>query len=470
MKTRPISRAATIRDLDRRLIDDVGVPSPVLVEHAAHLVADVLLRRYPDARRVVVLCGPGNNGADGYAVARHLAIAGVAVRVVPVLEPVSADCQLHARVAENLGLVVPLPGADTPWNKLFGAPPDLFVDAIFGTGQRAPVTIPAMWPFDAPLVAIDVPTGIDADTGARVGAFPAPARVVTIGRLKPFLFTAPIPWDLVDIGLELVADRRGDQPEAALLDAFTPTPFALDETKWSRGHVGIYAASEELAGAGVLAARGALAGGAGLVTLLAPERIWPRLGALPPEVMVRERTELERYDALVVGPGLGRESDFEVRAIWADLAIPCVFDADGLNALDGTPSPHLRLITPHAGEAGRLLQAPWRELEADRLATAARLRDIAPAIYKGGCPVVTGAPLRVIEGWNPQIATGGAGDVLAGLCGALLARARPKTRAEVETVALEAAWLHQRAGALAGGVGISAGNIADAISRARLSG
>ncbi|MFN7144915.1 MAG: NAD(P)H-hydrate dehydratase, partial [Myxococcota bacterium] len=83
---------------------------------------------------------------------------------------------------------------------------------------------------------------------------------------------------------------------------------------------------------------------------------------------------------------------------------------------------------------------------------------------------VTGAPLRVIEGWNPQIATGGAGDVLAGLCGALLARARPKTRAEVETVALEAAWLHQRAGALAGGVGISAGNIADAISRARLSG
>ena len=464
---RPISRAAVIRALDRRLIDDVGIPSPVLMEHAAHLVADALRARYPAATRVVVLCGPGNNGGDGYAVARHLAVAGVAVRAVAVVAPRSPECELHAAIAEKLGLTVPLPSPETPWDRLFGAPPDLFVDALFGTGQRAPVAVPALRPFDAPLVALDVPTGVDADTGARVGAFPEPERIVTIGRLKPFLFVAPIPWDLVDIGQELVADGPGDTPEAVLVEAFAPAPFPRDATKWSRGHVGIYAGSEEMAGAAALAARGALRAGAGLVTVLLPRAAWGRLGGLPPEVMVRERGDLDRYDALVVGPGLGRASDAEVRRIWREHTAPCVFDADALTALDGTPSAHPRLVTPHAGEAARLLGVPWRELEADRLATAARLRAIAPAIYKGGCPIVTGAPLRVIQGWQPQVATGGSGDVLAGLCGALLARAKPTTRDAVEALAVEAAWLHQRAGALAGPVGIGAADIADALPRAR---
>ncbi len=479
LRTRPISRAAPIRALDRRLIEGVGIPSAVLMEHAAHLVADVIRARFPSARRVVVLAGPGNNGGDGYAVARHLAIAGVGVRVVAVLPARSPECVLHAGIAERLGLVPPVPAT---WDHLWkdGAP-DLYVDAIFGTGQRAPVAIPALPDFgDAPLIALDVPTGIDADTGARVGAFPRADHVVTIGRLKPFLFVDPTPWDLVDIGAELVAGAPAsngdpddiDPPEAVLVDALVPTPFGRGETKWSRGHVGVYAGSPELAGAGGLAARGALRGGAGLVTLLVPKEAWGRLGNLPPEIMVRERPDLdhggfERYDALVVGPGLGRAADAEVRRIWAELAIPCVFDADGLTAIDGTPSPHPRLLTPHAGEAARLLRTPWRELEADRLATAARLRAIAPTIYKGACPIVTGAPLRVIEGGIPQMATGGSGDVLSGLCGALLAHQRPTDRDAVEAVALEAAWIHQRAGAIAGPVGIGAVDIADALPRAR---
>ncbi|MES2637918.1 MAG: NAD(P)H-hydrate epimerase [Myxococcota bacterium] len=458
-RTRPISRAAAIRELDRRLIERVGIPSPLLMDHAAHAVADVLRARFPDARRVMILAGPGNNGGDGYAIARHLAIAGVAVRVVAVFPPRSAECVLHAVIAERLGLVARL---DDAWE---AGSADLYVDAIFGTGQRAPVEVPGLPPLDAPLVAVDVPTGIDADTGARVGAFPRADHVVTIGRLKPFLFVEPIPWDLVDIGSELVSEREA--PEAVLVDALTPTPFLPGDNKWSRGHVGVYAGSPEMAGAAVLAARGALRGGAGLVTLLIPKDAWSRLGGLPPEVMVRERGGLEKYDALVVGPGLGRGADEDVRRIWRELPIPCVFDADGLNALDGTPSDHLRLITPHAGEAARLLGLPWRDLEADRLHTAARLRRVAPAIYKGACPIVTGAPLRVLEGGRPQLATGGSGDVLAGLCGALLAHLRPQDADGVEAVALEAAWLHQRAGALAGPVGIGASDIADALPRAR---
>jgi NAD(P)H-hydrate epimerase len=461
--SRPISRAATIRALDRWLIDDVGIPSPVLMEHAGHLVTDVLLARFPHVRRVVVLCGPGNNGGDGYVVARHLAVRGIDVVAIPVLPAHAPDAQVHARIAERLGLVGPIPAA-------WGAT-DLFVDAIFGTGQRAPVVLPALPALTSPLLALDVPTGIDADTGARVGDFPRPDHVVTVGRLKPFLFTDPVPWDLVDIGQELrpagAARPVGIVDEAVLVDSVPPTPFAPGDNKWARGHVGVYAGSPELAGAGALAARGALRGGAGLVTLLVPREAWSRLGSLPPEIMVREREQLERYDALVIGPGLGRSSDAEVRRLWAEHPAPCVFDADALTALDGTPSPHPRLLTPHAGEAGRLLGTPWRDLEADRLATATRLGAIAPSIYKGACPIVTGAPLKVLFGGLPQLATGGSGDVLAGLCGALLARLRPATRAAVEAVALEAAWLHLRAGALAGPVGIGAADIADALPRAR---
>lgn len=455
MKTRPISRAAAIRGLDAALIEGVGIPSAVLMEQAGQGVAAALLRRW-GARPTAILCGPGNNGGDGYVVARHLALAGVPVVAVPVYPPASADCRVFAAVAGRLGLQADaVPPATT-----------LLVDAIFGTGQRAPVAVPEPAGLEAAraggavLVALDVPTGVDADTGVRVGTFPAPDFVLTIGRLKPFLFVNPVAWELVDIGLEW----RATPPEAVLVEEIDRRPLPAGANKWTRGHVGVYAGSPEKAGAAVLACRGALRGGAGLVSLYADRATWPRLGGLPPEVMVAEPGDWSGADVLVVGPGLGRSQDARVRELWATWKGPAVFDADGLRALDGTPSPHPRLLTPHAGEAAwLLLGADWRALEADRLATARRLRGIAPAIYKGACPVVTGDPLQVIPGGHPQLGTGGAGDVLAGFCGALLARARPETAEAVEAVAVEAAWRHQRAAALAGGVGITASELADAL-------
>lgn len=458
MTGRPISRAAAVRALDAALIGEVGIPSAVLMEHAGHLVAEVILRRY-GPRRTVVLCGPGNNGGDGYVVARHLALAGAAVRAVAVLPPASVDCRVYAGVAARLGLVgeAELEGAE------------LVVDAVFGTGQRAPLALPPVPGLDAavargvPVVAVDVPTGVDADTGVRVGPFPPADRVVTIGRLKPFLFVDPRPYDLVDIGLEW----RGTPPEAVLVEAVDLPAFRPADDKWSRGHVGVFAGSPEKAGAGVMAARAALRAGAGLVTLFVAREAWGRLGGLPPEVMVDAPGAFDRCDALVVGPGLGRAEDARVRALWAEWPRPAVVDADGLRALDGRPSPFPRLLTPHPGEAAHLLGEDWRVLEADRLATAARLGAIAPTIYKGACPVVTGRPLRVLAGGQPQLGTGGSGDVLAGVCGALLARARPADAAGVEAVAVQAAWLHQRAAALAGPVGVTASEIADALPRAR---
>ena len=457
--TRPVSRAAVIRALDAALIDEVGIPSVVLMEHAGHLVAAEILRRHGPVA-TTVLCGPGNNGGDGYVIARHLALAGAAVVAVAVLPPTSPACRLHHGIAERLGLLGP------PLTE-----PQLLVDAVFGTGQRAPLGLPPIPGLleavgrGVPLIAVDVPTGVDADTGHRVGEFPEPTLTVTIGRLKPALFAPPRPWVLVDIGLEW----RGIAPEAVLVDTVSAWPLPRAANKWDRGHVGVWAGSPEKAGAAVLACRGALRGGAGLVTLLLAKEAWGRLAALPPEVMVAEPGPFAGCDAWVVGPGLGRGSDAAVRRLWAEDPRPAVFDADAIRALDGTPSEHPRLLTPHAGEAAHLLGRDWRTLEGDRLATATALRGVAPAIYKGACPIVTGTPLAILAGGHPQAGTGGSGDVLAGLCGALLARGRPVSGDAVEALAVRAAYLHLRAATIAGPVGITASDIADAIPRAVVS-
>lgn len=486
LSRRPVSRAAVIRAMDRAFIEGIGLPSVVLMEHAARGCAEVLLARH-GAVPTVVLCGPGNNGGDGYAITRHLAVAGARVTAVEVYAPRSPDAVVFHGVAARLGLTRTREAADF-------TDASLIVDAVFGTGQRGPIDVPEVPGLAAavaagvPLVAIDVPTGIDADTGERVGVFPEADFTVTIGRLKPFLFRAAAAHALVDIGLELaaaVAAPSVGAPEAELVEEVGWTPFPAAATKWERGHVGIVAGSAEKAGAGVLAALGALRAGAGLVTLFIPRDAWARLGALPPEIMVEDLTAavavpggFPRADALVLGPGLGRRLDDALRRIWREDPRPCVYDADALRALDAgllsSFTVGARLITPHSGEAAHLLGRPWRDLEADRLATAAALRALAPAIYKGACPIVTGAPLHILAGGLPQMGTGGSGDVLAGACGAFLARKVAGVailarldREEVEAEALAAAWLHQRAGRLAGGVGIGATAIADALVGAR---
>jgi hydroxyethylthiazole kinase-like uncharacterized protein yjeF len=422
------------------MIEEVGLPSPVLMEHAAHGVADAILSRYGRVR-FGVLCGPGNNGGDGWAVARHLHLAGVDVHAVPMMPPRSPEALVHHGVACSLGLVKDRLGEV-----------DVVIDAVFGTGQRAPMGPPAL-DVPVPIVALDVPTGVDADTGVRLADWPRPDRIVTIGRLKPCLFVDPVPWEFVDIGLE---ERATEPPEAVLATRPRAPPVGLGANKWTRGHVGVLAGSAERAGAGVLACRGALRAGAGLVTLLAPREAWSRLGALPAEVMVATPDDAARADVLVVGPGLGRAEDARVRRLWAEDPRPMVVDADGLRALDATPSPHPRVITPHPGEAAALLGRDWRSLEADRLATARALGAIAPAVYKGACPIVSTTPLTVVWGAAPALGTAGSGDVLAGLIGALLCRLPP-----LEAAVL-GAWAHAEAGRGLP-VGALASDIADAL-------
>jgi hydroxyethylthiazole kinase-like uncharacterized protein yjeF len=323
---------------------------------------------------------------------------------------------------------------------------------------------------------------VDADTGERVGVFPAPTWTLTIGRHKPFVLVGGAPVSLVPIGLDAGAawacahdpgSPAGQPPEAWIPDEVTRfagfPPVASRANKWDRGHVAVLAGSPEKAGAGVLAAIGALRGGAGLVTLCTPRACWTRLGALPPEVMLAEPGEHTLGDVVVAGPGLGRGLDAELRRAWAEDPRPWIFDADALRALDGSPSPHPRLLTPHAGEAAALLGQPWRALERDRLATARALRAIAPAVYKGAWPLVTGEAIQAVPGELPQLGAGGSGDVFAGLCGALLARAGrtgPLSRERVEGVALAAVALQLDAARRAGPPGITPSEIAAALPAA----
>jgi hydroxyethylthiazole kinase-like uncharacterized protein yjeF len=469
VKSVPIGRTATVRALDEALIGTVGIPAAMLVDTAAHACAVAFRARHPLARRVLILTGPGNNGADGWAMARHLA-RDVRVRVQAVHAPTSEPARLHASIAGSLGLVGDLDS------------PDVVIDAVFGTGQRGPVDVPALRDHPAAIrVALDVPTGIDAETGAVLGDHPTPDDVLVIGWAKPFVLGWAGPWTCVDIGL---SQAPGARPDAVWRTSFVPErSFPATADKWRRGHVGVWAGSAEMAGAAVLCCRGALRAGAGLVSLFAPPEAWSRLGTLPPEVMLhpahaRDTEAGARCDAWVVGPGLGRSADAAIRDAWRREPRPMVVDADALRALGDAPGPAggPRLLTPHVGEAAALLGRSREAVTRDRLGAVTALRAFGAAILKGPNPMVTGAPPQALAGGTPQLGTAGSGDVLAGACGAMVAAAMrtgalsgPAWRDPLEALALDAAALHLEAGRRAGPVGCLASDIADAWPRTGMS-
>ncbi len=441
----PVCTAARVRAQDAAVIDVLGVPGRVLMEVAGRGIAEAIHARWP-GRAACVVCGSGNNGGDGYVVARWLALWGHPVTVWPVLPPRSADCVANAALCA----VLDIPTVRGPGDA------DVLVDALLGTGQDRPPAGPlaravaTMRDHASPVVAIDLPTGLHADTGQRLGEVAPAALTVTLGRWKPGLLQAPgrdLAGDvlLVDIGLDLAPDAGADAwiVEAADVAGWLPTDGASD-AKWDRGHVAVRAGG----GAAVLAAHGAFRGRPGLVTVLAPREEWGRLHGLWPEVILAEPDALDprRHDALVLGPGLGLAAADEVRRLCATWAGPAVLDADALTILAATdPAPAQagpRVLTPHAAEAARLLGTSRRAVDSDRLGTLARLARWGTPLLKGPGTLV-GAP----EGprFNPTgsaaLATAGTGDVLAGLVGAFLARGIAPADA-----ASAAALVHGRAG------------------------
>lgn len=462
----PVCGSAGTRGLEQALFASLAMPAHTLMEVAGRGAAAEIHARWP-GKPVAVLCGPGNNGGDGFVIARWLALWGHPVRWWAPLPSATEESRLNRRMLE-LHLGPPSPSAADAVR-----PASIAVDAMLGTGQKA---APRGFAVEglaaltaAPLrVAIDLPTGLCAETGQVLGPPLLPfALTLTLGRHKPGLWCAPghhLAGErlLIDIGLDLVP--APPPPDAWLLEAGDVAAWLPTEdpssVKWQRGHVAIRAAG----GAAVLAAHGAFRSGAGLVTLLLPRAEWPGLHGLWPEVILAEPERLDpaRHDALVFGPGLGLQVGDELRGLWESFEGSMVLDADGLTLLARLgllhPADRVRALTPHAAEAGRMLGLSTAEVDRDRLSALARLRAFGTPLLKGPCTLV-GAPDGA---WiNPTgsvaLATAGTGDVLAGLVGGYLARGLPAERA----LAL-AAWRHGRAGEQVG-VGATASDVVEAL-------
>ena len=451
----PVSDAATVRARDTAIIDTLGIPGHTLMELAGRGAADRIHALLPPASAVAVFCGPGNNGGDGFVVARWLHTWGHRPRLWVPIAPRTPSSRHNAALCAALSI----PSLPSPQAALSDAA--AAVDALLGTGQRSGPRgaildgVRSLSSTSLPTFALDIPTGLCADTGQRLGGPAVTAQeTITFGDWKQGLLCEPAAGlsgriTRIDIGLSLAAGLPGvPSPGAALLcPADIPArlpPRGDDQAKWSRGHVAICAGG----GAAVLAAHGAFRAGAGLVTVIAPRSDWPLLRGLWPEVIVAppEALNPRRHNALVIGPGLGLERPEQVRSWWSSWPGALVADADALTILSPAPlptSPSPRVITPHAAEAARLLGTTRAAVEADRFSAARALRPAGVCVLKGPHTIISSeaAADAVVPVRCGRLATAGSGDVLAGLIGGLLAQGCSPRDASIA-----GAWWHAQAG------------------------
>lgn len=439
---------AQMRALESAAIGSGAVTGLELMERAGAAVAGHIRLRWPKPGRVTVLCGPGNNGGDGYVIARHLAQAGWAVTTLALAAPTTPDAR--AMAARWTAATDPL----TP--ETLRAPADLIVDAIFGTGLTRPLDLD-LTALPAPVVAVDAPSGLDLDTGRILGPVPRAALTVTFHSAKPGHLLAEGPAHcgtliIADIGLSFFLTPISP------LEALTRTACAtanLRKTqghKFTHGHALILSGGLARTGAARLAARAALRIGAGLVTLAPPRSAL--IEPVAPDALMRrpidsaedltEAMQDPRITALCLGPGCGipRAASLLPALLASDR--PCVLDADALTALADTPQTlhPACILTPHPGEFARLFRdladAPSK-LDATRTAAA---RIGATVVHKGPDTVIAtpDGQTRIHSAFDvPQLATAGSGDVLAGLITGLLARGLPPLAAAETAVTLHAA-------------------------------
>lgn len=442
--------AAQTRALDAAASDQCGIPGRVLMRRAAEAACARLQRRWPSAAEVIVLCGGGNNGGDGYLLAALAHKRGLAVRVLTLGDPGRLRGDAAAAREQALAEGVDL----QPWydGALNGDGERVLVDALLGTGLGSPVREDAARVIDAinasglPVLAIDIPSGLCADSGRVLGSAVRAAVTVTFIGRKRGLYTAEGPAHCGDLEFDELAVPAAAFAAIPAAESWEllELPRALDALlarpgSAHKGHFGnvlVIGGDHGMGGAVALAAEGALRAGAGLVRVATrAEHVAPLL-ARRPEAMVSAVASIHELepllaasDVLVLGPGLGRgpwaEQLFQ-RA--RDAGLPAVLDADALALLaaSGEPWGAAAVLTPHPGEAGRLLGSDSGAVQADRFASASALADRydATIVLKGNGSLVverSGAGGLCPAG-NPGMATGGMGDVLAGLTGGLLAQ------------------------------------------------
>ncbi|GAC1627296.1 MAG: bifunctional ADP-dependent NAD(P)H-hydrate dehydratase/NAD(P)H-hydrate epimerase [Nevskia sp.] len=458
--------AAQVRELDRRAIELCGIPGYTLMQRAAAAAWVALRARWPAAQRIAVVCGSGNNGGDGYGIARLAQAAGRRVRVFELDEAARRGDAATARAAWLAQGTIEAFDAEALLTR------DVVVDAIFGIGlSRAPqglaktaiAAINTARGAGAGVLAVDIPSGLHADTGALPGvAVEADLTVSFIGR-KLGLHTGQGPactGQLVYDRLAVPDSVYEDLPPLATLiereelRRWLP-PRRRSAHKGDHGHVLLGGGDPGMTGASLFAARAALRAGAGYVSVATRAAPVGALVAAQPEIMfhgVESEAELRalfgRAEVVAIGPGLGT-GDWGRRALDATLSLnrPLVLDADALNLIAGRD---LRrddwLLTPHPGEAGRLLGIATAAVNADRAAAAQALRARygGVAVLKGAGSLVCGERLRVCAYGNPGMAVGGMGDALTGIAAAFVAQGLA-----LETAAAAAVTAHALAGDLA---------------------
>ena len=447
--------AHQIRLMDQMLIDEYGIPGLTLMSRAADASVDLLCKRYPLARRVIVFCGTGNNAGDGYLVAAKLHDRAIDALVVQVGDPQKLG--EDASTARNRCAQQAVPIIDWDAFQRDGAEQaDVLVDALLGLGTTGPAREPFAGAIEwlntqqAPVIALDVPSGLHPDFGVAEGPVVHASYTVTFIARKMGLAAEQGP----DFAGEVCVAPLGapdvffGQVEEKGIDVIEPSalpPRSRAAHKGHFGHVLVVAGGEGMAGAGLLAASAALRTGAGLVTLATHPSHASSVVAYQPELMIQGVADahaltplLERATVVAVGPGLGQSN-------WAeglldkvmDSGLPMVLDADALNILAERPSklPNA-ILTPHPKEAARMLGAPV--VPPDRLEVLQALQDRyqSVVVLKGAATLVHDGKRALINGTgSPAMATAGMGDALTGCIAGLVAQGLDLGHAAAQGVA-----------------------------------
>ncbi len=438
-------RAEQVRELDRTAIEDFAIPGLTLMERAGSASYKLLRTKWPEAQDITVVCGTGNNGGDGFVVARLALQDGIAVRVVQLGD----SNKLSGDAKRNADAFIALGGEVIPYESV-PEQTEVIVDGVFGTGlerevtgiwAEALITINEHW---APVLALDIPSGLHSDSGKVLGvAVKADASISFIG-LKQGLFTGDGPEQCGELhfaDLEVPSAVYSEQTPSASRVSWDGlsghlAPRSRTAHKGSFGHLLVIGGAPGFSGAVRMAAEAAARCGAGLVSVATSPEHAAQLNMLRPELMCHGvdgpqqlRPLLQRASVVAIGPGLGSSN-------WAqgllgyvlECKLPMVLDADALNLLAYEPMQRGDwILTPHPGEAARLLNCSVAEIQSDRFLSVRKLQ-----LKYGGVAVLKGAGTLIQAGeerasyictdGNPGMASGGMGDVLTGVIGSLLAQ------------------------------------------------
>jgi hydroxyethylthiazole kinase-like uncharacterized protein yjeF len=463
-----IVTAAEMRAIDHATSDRFGVPSLTLMENAGAAVAEHVLAHYGVAQRIVVFCGKGNNGGDGFVAARKLHEAGKTVQVILLADPAGlrGDAAVMCGKLAVAAIVVKSSDDLNSDRVRLLLPADLCLDAILGTGFKPPVSglyadaIAILNASQAPVVAVDIPSGADADAmgpqqTAQQGIIAQANSIITFTAARPahiFSSLAKGPTCVAEIGSPTEAIVSSLQ-----LNVITARDFApligrrpAESNKGIYGHVLVVGGSVGKAGSVAMAGMAALRAGAGLATVATPKSVLPTVAGFHPELMTEPLAETRagtvstragaRVDALMkgksvlaIGPGISRQPETSelVRTLVSKSEVPVVLDADGLNAFEARANElsgkgRVLVITPHPGEMARLAGVSTAEVQKDRLGVARQFaRDHELTVVLKGNRTLVVQPDG--EAWvnttgNPGMSTGGTGDILTGIVAGMMAQ------------------------------------------------